>query len=244
MMKNIVRMALLTFMFLALTSHAKGETSMSPQAGGRTYGQNYKDMVFATCIATAYRDSEDAAIDAGSSVSALRDWTYYDLEKGPDAISSLVNGYLARNYHNPLVESEIKGVRFDFLKCLDLYHSQELDAQVEDIVIDPERTFRKDALSEGATPAIAPSNDIALPLSEVLRAVEVAYRNFAEEKSSAGHITQRNVRDFTINMVENEAFYIIAFTPKNPGAMNSGREYRIGKQDFHVLSVRNSPTNR
>lgn len=52
---------------------------------------------------------KNAAIDAGSSVSALRDWTYYDLEKSPDAIKSLVDVYLARDYHNPLVESEIKG---------------------------------------------------------------------------------------------------------------------------------------
>lgn len=116
----------------------------SPQAGARTYAQNYKDMVLATCIANAYTNDENAAIDAGSSVSALRDWTYYDLEKSPDAIKSLVNSYLARDYHNPLVESEIKGVRFDFLKCLDMYHSKELDALIKRLVINPKRTYRQE----------------------------------------------------------------------------------------------------
>jgi len=116
----------------------------SPQAGARTYAQNYRDMVLATCVANAYKDDKNASIDAGSSVSALRDWTYYDLEKSPDAVKSLVDGYLARNYHNPLVESEVKGVRFDFLKCLDLYHSKELDAQVDRLVINPKRTYRQD----------------------------------------------------------------------------------------------------
>ncbi len=95
-------------------------------------------------MANAYTNDRKAATDAGSSASALRDWTYYDLEKSPDAIKSLVDKYLARDYHNPLVESEIKGVRFDFLKCLDLHHSKELDALVKRIVIKPMRTYRQD----------------------------------------------------------------------------------------------------
>jgi hypothetical protein len=101
-------------------------------------------MVLATCIANAYKNDRDAAVDAGSSVSALRDWAYYDLEKAPDAIKALVDQYLARDYHNPLVDSEIEGVRFDFLKCLDLYHSNELDAQTRQRVINPDHTFKQD----------------------------------------------------------------------------------------------------
>ncbi|NVH72297.1 hypothetical protein FSB08_06895 [Paraburkholderia sp. JPY432] len=124
--------------------YAKADQVSTPRAGARTHAQNYKDMVLATCIANAYKNDKDAAIDAGSSVSALRDWTYYDLEKAPDAIKNLVDNYLARDYQNPLVESETEGVRFDFLKCLDLYHSKELDAQVKRWVINPERTYRQD----------------------------------------------------------------------------------------------------
>lgn len=101
-------------------------------------------MVLATCIATAYRSDKGVAVDAGSSVSALRDWSSYDLEKSPDAVKSLVDSYMARNYSNPLTESEIKGVRFDLLKCLDLYHSRELDEQVKRLVMSPKRTYRQD----------------------------------------------------------------------------------------------------
>lgn len=129
-------------MFAVQPSHAT-DTS-SPQAGARTYAQNYKDMVLAECIATAYRNEPSAAMDAGSSASALMDWTDFDLERNPDAGKSLVNRFLARDYRNPVVESEIKGVRFDFLKCLDLYHSQELDAQVKRFVINPKRSYRLD----------------------------------------------------------------------------------------------------
>lgn len=132
------------FVLVSSLVYAKNDTVTSPQAGARTYAQNYRDMVLAICIANAYTNDKNASIDAGSSVSALRDWTYYDLEKSPDAINSLVDAYLKRDYHNPLVESEVKDVRFDFLKCLDLYHSNELDSLVKRVVINPNRTYRQD----------------------------------------------------------------------------------------------------
>ncbi|MCG8595063.1 MAG: type VI secretion system amidase immunity protein Tai4 [Kiloniellales bacterium] len=142
---GLVRILFAAFALSASVSHAKDEAITSPQGGSRTYAQNYKDMVLAECVATAYRNEPEGAKDAGSSASALRDWTYYDWEKNPyDVVVRLVAKYLARDYHNPLVESEIKGVRFDFLKCLDLYHSEELDLLVKRIVINPERTDRED----------------------------------------------------------------------------------------------------
>jgi hypothetical protein len=112
-----------------------------PQALARTHAQNYKDMVLATCIAQAYRNDAGAAVDAGSSASALRDWTYFDLDDSPAAVKALVDAYLARDYRNPLVESEVQGVRFDVLKCLDLYHSKALEALVERVVLEPSRRF-------------------------------------------------------------------------------------------------------
>jgi hypothetical protein len=116
----------------------------SPQAGARTYAQNFKDMVLASCLAKAYEKDPGAATDAGSSVSALRDWTYFDMEKSPEAVEALVDEFLARDYANPLVEAEIKGVRFDFLKCMDLYHSKELDKLVKRLVIHPKRSYRQE----------------------------------------------------------------------------------------------------
>lgn len=136
----------LGFLACALTAPLAfaADVHASPQGIERSYGQNYKDMVFAICVANAYQDEKGASTDAGSSVSALRDWTYYDLEKSPDAVKALVNSYLARDYENPLVEAEVKGVRFDFLKCLDLYHSDELDALAKEVVINPGHTYRQD----------------------------------------------------------------------------------------------------
>jgi hypothetical protein len=133
----------LAFMLTASLALATDRPS-SPQSIGRSYEQNYKDMVLTTCVANAYQGDKNAATDAGSSVSALRDWTYYDLEKSPDEVRALINSYLNRNYINPLAEAEVKGVRFDFLKCLDLYHSEELDALAKKFVIKPGHTYKQD----------------------------------------------------------------------------------------------------
>lgn len=140
-----VRSALVILLACVASANGAGDASQnSPQAASRTYAQNYRDMVLLTCLANAYEGSPGAAGDAGSSVSALRDWTYFDLEKSPSAVNQLVNSYLARDYQNPIVESEVKGVRFDALKCLDLYHSKDLDTLVRKLVIRPHRTYRQE----------------------------------------------------------------------------------------------------
>lgn len=137
------RVALTSCLLLSSTAHAADRQAASPQAGARTYAQNYKDMVLAACMAQAYQNDAGAAADAGSSASALRDWTYYDMERSPGAVKALLDSYLARDYSQPLVASEIQGVRFDFLKCLDLYHSAALEDLAKRLVIHPKRTYRQ-----------------------------------------------------------------------------------------------------
>ncbi|RQT58759.1 type VI secretion system amidase immunity protein Tai4 [Burkholderia cepacia] len=121
---------------------AKDAAQAAPEAGSRTYLQNFKDMVLAECLATAYKQAPGASKDIGSSISALRDWTYYDMERAPDVIHVLVAKYLARDYRNPVVESEVRDVKFDFLKCIDLYHGKELDVAAKQLVSRPNRTYR------------------------------------------------------------------------------------------------------
>lgn len=120
-----------------------------PAAGARSHAQNYRDMVMATCLANAYKGNREVAIDAGSSVSALRDWTLFDMDNAPDEVRTLVDSFLARDYRNPIVEAEIKGVRFDLLKCLDLYHSRELDTHIKRYVIEPGKTSRSSVPAAG-----------------------------------------------------------------------------------------------
>lgn len=144
MIKPLIHSVVLLMVLSSLFAQADDKRINSPQAGSRSYIQNYKDMVLAECVATAYKNDVNAAVDAGSSVSALRDWSYYDFEQSIDKVNPLIENYLTRDYKNPLVESEIKNVRFDFLKCLDLYHSNELDKLAKKIVINPKRSYRQD----------------------------------------------------------------------------------------------------
>ena len=110
-----------------------------PDAPKRTFIQNYKDMVFASCLTKAYNDNKDIVKDIGSSEGALQQWVSYDINESVDEEFKIVNSYLSRNYFNPIVEAQVKGVKFDFLKCLDLYHSKELDKLSRKVVPYPQR---------------------------------------------------------------------------------------------------------
>ncbi|PIT55613.1 type VI secretion system amidase immunity protein Tai4 [Snodgrassella alvi] len=123
--------------------NASSINSMTPEAVNRTFIQNYKDMVLASCIASAYHDDKIASMDAGSSASVLREWTYYNMDKSIDAEIRIIDSYLSRNYFNPLAEAEIKGIKFDFLKCLDLYHSKELDRLAKKVISHPQRKISR-----------------------------------------------------------------------------------------------------
>ncbi|MDR2924497.1 MAG: type VI secretion system amidase immunity protein Tai4 [Azoarcus sp.] len=139
----------LIFMLSTLTCHANNDRIIGPQAAARTYAQNYKDIVLARCVATAYeKDRPELAMDVQGSAIALGDWTYYERGKSYDAINAIVSRYLARHYYlNPSFKSDdLQGGRFHFhfLKCLDLYHSEELETQVKQFVGNPTRTYRQD----------------------------------------------------------------------------------------------------
>jgi ABC-type maltose transport system permease subunit len=138
---QIICACLLTI--LSFSCNASNNNITSLEAPKRTFIQNYKDMVLASCIASAYHDDKIASIDAGSSASALREWTYYNMDKSIDAEIRIINSYLSRNYFNPLAEAEIKGIKFDFLKCLDLYHSKELDRLAKKVISHPQRRISR-----------------------------------------------------------------------------------------------------
>lgn len=116
----------------------------TPEAVNRTFIENYKDMVFASCITKAYKGNTDVEKDTGSSVSALKDWIDYDIDKSIDKEIVLINSYLSRNYFNPLAEQEVKGIKFDFLKCLDLYHSKDLETLARKVISSPNEKVTKD----------------------------------------------------------------------------------------------------
>lgn len=127
---------------LSVSACAGGDVGPSPEAPQRTYGQNYKDMLLASCIARAYKGDSQAGKDASASAGVYIEWTLYDVEKSSASIDGIIERYLARDYSNPLVE--YRGVEFNLLKCLDMYHSKELANQVRRFVPHPNRSYRLD----------------------------------------------------------------------------------------------------
>ena len=114
--------------------------AMSPEAYKRTNLQNFKDIVLGRCIAKAYRGDKSASSDAGSSASALIDWAYFDLNE-TEAVHNLIDKYLSRDYFNPYAEFDNE-VKYDYLKCLDLYHSKDLKRLAKEIVSEPNETYK------------------------------------------------------------------------------------------------------
>ncbi len=117
---------------VSLPAVAGTSTVMAPS---RTNADNYKDRALAACIAEAYKGSP-AGEDASITKSVFLDWTYYDDDKGNPATERLAEKYLARDYSNPF-EGYV-GAEFKLLKCLDMYHSQELNEQVRKYVPHPD----------------------------------------------------------------------------------------------------------
>ncbi|MCK6432700.1 MAG: type VI secretion system amidase immunity protein Tai4 [Aquabacterium sp.] len=101
----------------------------------RTNAENFKDRALASCIAAAYKGSP-AGTDAAITTGVFIEWTYYDTDKGNAAVDQLVDKYLRRDYASPV--EGYAGARFDLLKCLDMYHSKELNDQVHRFVAQPD----------------------------------------------------------------------------------------------------------
>jgi hypothetical protein len=105
----------------------------------RTQGQNFKDLALSSCIASAYATEPKAAADAGATASTVdTHWNAHDSQLASNEIAKLVDSFLKRDYssqHN-------SRIRFDLLKCLDLYHSKELDQLTKRMVAHPARSSR------------------------------------------------------------------------------------------------------
>jgi len=100
-----------------------------------TNAENYKDRALASCIATAYKNSS-AGEDADVTKSMYLEWTYYDDKNANPAVDELIEKYLRRDYSTPV--EGYSGAKFMLLKCIDMYHSKDLDNQVLKYVPHPD----------------------------------------------------------------------------------------------------------
>lgn len=112
-----------------------------PEVASRSYAQNFKDLALSACIAAAYASDPKASADAGATTGGLAStWTNDDAELAAGEITRLVAKYLAREYHS----IHGPGIKLDLMKCLDLYHGEELDRLTRRVVPQPNRSYRQD----------------------------------------------------------------------------------------------------
>lgn len=124
------RAVLLSILLGAATAHA-GTDQVA--ALTRNNATNFKDRALAFCVARGYTDTP-AGEDAASTGGVFLDWTYFDLAAN-DELDALIARYLQRDYSTPI--EGFSDAKFTLLKCIDFYHSPELDQLVRNYVHHP-----------------------------------------------------------------------------------------------------------
>lgn len=122
----------------------------------RSYQQNFKDEVLAFCISTAYQGTAAIRDDALYTAAALHDWGRFELEESIESVTALVAEHLGKEYRykddQPTEPAEsVEGAEktaqpqeVKLLKCMDLYHSPDLEALAKEYVIDADRSYAED----------------------------------------------------------------------------------------------------
>ena len=109
----------------------------------QTYRQVLKDLVLARCLAQVADKGSQFSADAARSASAFIEWIPFDAENGTDKVDALIGKYKNQinGFHSER-KPDVKGVT---LNCLRLYHSDELNKLVPQVILgDPERTWIQD----------------------------------------------------------------------------------------------------
>ncbi|BBV87253.1 T6SS amidase immunity protein Tai4 family protein [Enterobacter kobei] len=109
----------------------------------QTYRQVVKDLVLARCLAQVADKNSQFSIDAARSASAFIEWVPFDAENGIDKVNAIIGKYKNKinGFHSER-KPDVKGVT---LSCLRLYHSDELNKLVPQLIIgNPDRTWLQD----------------------------------------------------------------------------------------------------
>lgn len=109
----------------------------------QTYRQVIKDFVLARCLAQVADKQSQFSSDAARSASALLEWVPFDVENGPDKVTAIIEKY--KNEINSFHSERKPTVQGVTLNCLRLYHSDELEQLVPQIIIgNPDRSWIQD----------------------------------------------------------------------------------------------------
>lgn len=136
-------MKYLGYLLVFLTSYVNAGNSYPDFYHQQTYRQVLKDLVLARCLAQVADKGSKFSADAARSASAFIEWIPFDAENGTDKVNVLIGKYINQinGFHSER-KPDVKGVT---LNCLRLYHSDELNKLVPQVIIgDPDRTWIQD----------------------------------------------------------------------------------------------------
>ncbi|WP_086632132.1 T6SS amidase immunity protein Tai4 family protein [Commensalibacter intestini] len=113
--------------------------------GYRNYGSNFKDSVFATCLQKAFGSqnptfNEDAKATRGALFEMWINFDFKKTGKVTQKLNKLIQQYLNQPYGSSIYPKS----KMYILKCMDLYHSDDLDKLTKEFVIHPNRTYKQD----------------------------------------------------------------------------------------------------
>ncbi|OEH05960.1 hypothetical protein AN674_0212975 [Enterobacter kobei] len=130
-------------MFAAFCFPARSDNPYVDFYQQQTYRQVVKDLVLACCLAQVADKNSQFSIDAARSASAFIEWVPFDAENGIDKVNAIIGKYKNKinGFHSER-KPDVKGVT---LNCLRLYHSDELNKLVPQLIIgNPDRTWLQD----------------------------------------------------------------------------------------------------
>ncbi|AOP89253.1 hypothetical protein BFV64_13250 [Enterobacter kobei] len=130
-------------MFAAFCFPARSDNPYVDFYQQQTYRQVVKDLVLARCLAQVADKNSQFSIDAARSASAFIEWVPFDAENGIDKVNAIIGKYKNKinGFHSER-KPDVKGVT---LNCLRLYHSDELNKLVPQLIIgNPDRTWLQD----------------------------------------------------------------------------------------------------
>ena len=136
-------MKYLGYLLVFMISYVNAGNSYPDFYHQQTYRQVLKDLVLARCLAQVADKGSQFSADAARSASAFIEWIPFDAENGTEKMDALIGKYKDHiNGFHAERKPDVKGVT---LNCLRLYHSDELNKLVPQLIIgNPDRTWIQD----------------------------------------------------------------------------------------------------
>lgn len=112
----------------------------------RHYGSNFKDYALTYCLEKVFSKHDASFHEEAQAMEGtlMERWIDFDFNKDNQKtltkLSALTDKYLKQFYGSQMHPK----AKLSILKCMDLYHSDDLDKLTKEFVTHPNRTYKQD----------------------------------------------------------------------------------------------------